>query len=167
LYGKAWDEAIEEPVQRSLLKGLCTVLSGHASSGKVLQSIQLPKAAVESAEMNSYLWDLAKEEGNLVAITLGGIATAAAVTTTTKDEEEDASSANHHQYHTRGEWLDCFLQQTFGTKVCTPFEMNTCCEGLVASLSQDEWNDLVAPAVAKKLKATPEKVLETCEAFDC
>jgi hypothetical protein len=43
--------------------------------------------------------------------------------------------------------------------------MNTCCQGLVASLSQDEWNDLVAPAVAKTRKATPEKVLETCEAL--
>jgi hypothetical protein len=54
----------------------------------------------------------AMNEGNLVAIKLGGIAAAAAaVRTTTKDEEEDLSAANHHQYHTRGEWLDYFLQQ--------------------------------------------------------
>jgi hypothetical protein len=82
-----------------------------------------------------YLWELAKE-GNLVALTLG-IPT-----------------------DNRAEWLDCFLQYTFGTTICSPSELKLC-QGLVESLSQDEWNDMVAPVVAQKLKATPEKVLET------
>jgi hypothetical protein len=87
-----------------------------------------------------------KSEGHLVALAL-------AMETVTHDVDAKPQ---------RVEGLETFMQQAFGVKICTPLEIRAC-RRLVATLSSEEWNNVILPIVAKKLKATPEKVVETCE----
>ena len=141
LYSKAFQEAHDEDVQRLLVQGLCRILSKYDTGIKLDATISV----------SPHLWNLAQQEGNLVALALA----MDSVTPASRQQQQQ-------QQQQRVDGLESFMQQAFGVKICEPLEMKIC-RGLVASLSSEEWNDIVLPILAKKLKASPEKVLETCE----
>ena len=87
--------------------------------------------------------------GSLVALTL--------VMTSVDAVNEETETKQDRQ-----KGLELFIQNSFGAKIASPSQMRSC-SGLVASLSSGEWNDIVLPTVTKKLKASPEKVVETLE----
>ncbi|KAI2506869.1 HEAT repeat [Fragilaria crotonensis] len=137
LYSKAFQEARDDDVQRLLVEGLCSLLSRHDTGTKLNPSILASPHWRNMAQQS---------ESNLVAL---------ALTLDTVTHDVDAKQQ-------RAEGLETFMQQAFGVKICSPLEIRTC-RRLVATLSSEEWNNIVLPVVAKKLKATPEKVVETCE----
>lgn len=63
------------------------------------------------------------------------------------------------------EWLDMFIETTLsGTTVASAPQM-TLARPLLRKVGQNEWVGTLAPMIGKKLKAMPEKVLETVQAL--
>lgn len=129
----------------SLVKGLCHVLAQSQDPSVIDAGVGHLRAAETKKEaLLSILKGIAKESDTdyAPALSLGS-----------------ALDADAQQ-----EWLELFMQRAFSSTFASPDQVKLCLP-LLSKMSQEEWTTLVASTVNLKLRANPERALETTAAL--